>query len=866
MLRFLILLGAVLLVGVGEIVPGSAQVVGKQPAVTPPLETTGDLPASLRRSRELEGNDPQKAFEYACEALRVSRQDGDRSQIVETLLQTAKTARGVAAYPQADALASEGLALATGIGDEGARGEFLVVRGMIKWNLADLPAAMGNFLEARATAEKLDRDDLRIGAESGLGLAYGREEDHDEALVHLEEARRLAEQSHDPRLASVLNYLGNNYLLAKDYAHARDYFERALALTGDGSNQRLVAYILLNLGEIANRTGDQTLASRYLDEALAISNRYDLRRGTADAHYLFARVERSLGNADASARHLDEGMKIATQLGNPDLLASYFEEYALTREAQGDYRGALDFARKLAARTDEIRGERSRQQMAELRERYEVEARNRQIKLLQRDAELQQSALDLKNTELSRTLTRYYALGEVVIFAGIIAATFIARQRVRVRRSARMLAEVSAAKVAVEEFAAQKSRLLDIAAHDLTESEALFRDAFVHSPLGLALVSPEGNWRRVNAALCQIVGYTDEELRATTFQAITHPDDLPADLDLLEQLRRGEIETYHLDKRYIHRQGHVVWIRLDVSLHRDAATGEPRHFISQVQDITQRRRAEEQLRQAKEEAESASAAKNEFLSRMSHELRTPLNAILGFGQLLELQDLGKSHNQGVSYILTAGRHLLSLINEVLDLSSIESGKFACDKEPTPVSELIASTLELMQPLATEAGVAITFERCPDSGTILADARRLRQVLLNLISNAIKYNRRDGKVTVRCRESDERLRIEVSDTGPGIAAADMDRIFAAFARLPGTQGIPGTGLGLSLSKALAEAMGGTLSVTSEPSVGARSRWNSLVSSGTKRCLLCSSRPRQPSRYEVTSPPPVTGARYSTSRTT
>ena len=155
---------------------------------------------------------------------------------------------------------------------------------------------------------------------------------------------------------------------------------------------------------------------------------------------------------------------------------------------------------------------------------------------------------------------------------------------------------------------------------------------------------------------------------------------------------------------------------------------------------------------------------------------------------------------------------------MLDLSSIESGKFAFTKEPTPVGELITDTLEMMRPLAEQAGVHLSLEPCADEATILADPRRLKQVLLNLIANAIKYNRPGGTVRVGCSGDDERLQVAVSDTGPGIAAADLDRIFAPFARLAATQEVSGTGLGLSLSRALTETMGGTLAVRSTPGVG------------------------------------------------
>ena len=250
-----------------------------------------------------------------------------------------------------------------------------------------------------------------------------------------------------------------------------------------------------------------------------------------------------------------------------------------------------------------------------------------------------------------------------------------------------------------------------------------------------------------------------------------------------------------------------------MSLIREADTQEPRCFISQVQDITARRHHEELLQHAKEEAERANTAKSEFLSRMSHELRTPLNAILGFGQLLEISDLDTQASQSVGQILAASRHLLDLINEVLDISTIEIGQFALSLEPTPVAELVRGVIGLVRPLAEEAGISLVATPFRDDDCILADPRRLRQVLLNLLANAIKYNRPGGAVTVSCRTVDGQLRIEVADTGPGIDPADLETIFIPFARLAPTQAVAGTGLGLSLSKALTEAMHGTLGVDS-----------------------------------------------------
>ena len=221
---------------------------------------------------------------------------------------------------------------------------------------------------------------------------------------------------------------------------------------------------------------------------------------------------------------------------------------------------------------------------------------------------------------------------------------------------------------------------------------------------------------------------------------------------------------------------------------------------------------------AKEEADRANRAKSEFLSRMSHELRTPMNAILGFAQLLELDELTPDQHEGVSHIIRGGRHLLDLINEVLDLSRIEAGRILLSPEPVEISEALREALDFLQPLAAKHEV--TLNAAPACGYyVTADRQRLRQVLINLISNAIKYNRPRGWVTVGCQENDERGRILVSDTGLGISSQRMEQLFTPFERLGAEHStVEGTGLGLALAKRLVEEMEGTVGVESMPDQG------------------------------------------------
>src|SRR5437870_6497786 len=225
-----------------------------------------------------------------------------------------------------------------------------------------------------------------------------------------------------------------------------------------------------------------------------------------------------------------------------------------------------------------------------------------------------------------------------------------------------------------------------------------------------------------------------------------------------------------------------------------------------------------ELSVATAEADRANLAKSEFLSRMSHELRTPLNAILGFAQLLELDAASAEQQESVGQILRAGRHLLGLINEILDISRIEAGRLQLSLEPVPVQETVRQAIELVQPSAAEAHVTVRAEAIGEALHVQADRQRLQQVLLNLLSNGVKYNRAGGTVTVACRETTARwLRIEVTDTGQGITADKLARLFTPFDRL-GAEASAVEGTGLALSKSLVEAMGGTLKVRSEPEVG------------------------------------------------
>jgi PAS domain S-box-containing protein len=316
----------------------------------------------------------------------------------------------------------------------------------------------------------------------------------------------------------------------------------------------------------------------------------------------------------------------------------------------------------------------------------------------------------------------------------------------------------------------------------------------------------------------RLYGYTAAEMIGQPIANLIPAHRVGEEWSILQDILSDGTRTRYETER-TRKDGTMLQVSLTVSpiKNRD---GEIVAASSIARDITDQKRAEESVRRARAEAERANRAKSEFLSRMSHELRTPLNAILGFGQLLAMDGLDSNQREGVQQILKAGDHLLQLINEVLDISRIEAGGLSLSVEPVAVAEAVGEALDLVRPLAAERNVVLSGGAASARESVQADRQRLKQVLLNLLANAVKYNRDGGTVRIDVtRVGEECVRISVADTGPGISRESLERLFSPFERLGADQlYVEGTGLGLALSKGLVEAMGGRLGVDSRVGEG------------------------------------------------
>lgn len=360
----------------------------------------------------------------------------------------------------------------------------------------------------------------------------------------------------------------------------------------------------------------------------------------------------------------------------------------------------------------------------------------------------------------------------------------------------------------------------------LSESEDLMRSQLDSMSEGMFGLDENGRVIFVNQAACVMLGYVQQDLIDQTMSELIMKDkdgtDTPAFLKHSYDARTETLFKCFGDDTILVEYSSMPILK----------NGESKGVVITFKDISGRKQNEKELLQAKELAERANKAKSQFLSSMSHELRTPMNAIIGFSQLLEMDTSIASNERqkdNVKEILNAGEHLLELINEVLDLSSIESGQSQMSIEPVSFDDVLKESVSLVLALAVKKGVAISFveegKQIDDisslsSGVqVLADRLRLKQVLLNLLSNAVKYNSDNGEVRIHCAEVGDLYNISIEDTGAGLSAEQIDGLFQPFNRLGSENStIEGTGIGLVITKNLVEMMGGSIACQSQEGKG------------------------------------------------
>lgn len=345
----------------------------------------------------------------------------------------------------------------------------------------------------------------------------------------------------------------------------------------------------------------------------------------------------------------------------------------------------------------------------------------------------------------------------------------------------------------------------------LRDREERLRAIFNQTAFGMSIADLTGRFLQVNDAYCRMTGYTEAQLRATDFGSITHPDDWPNNRDVIRRMLDGQIPGFVLDKRYVRPDGSAVWVRNCALLIRDRS-GRPANIVALTADITDRKLAEAALEQAKQDAEAANAAKDQFLAVLSHELRTPLTAMLGWARMLRTGRLDEQQAARALEVIERNTNLQTqLVNDLLDVSRIVAGTLELDKQPVNLVPILEAALDSVRPHAETKAIHLESGLDPAGGLVLGDSLRLQQVVSNLLSNAVKFTPTDGRIAVTLRRHGGGVQISVADSGIGFDADAGRHIFDRFWQAERRRGREhgGLGLGLTISRYLVEMHGGTI---------------------------------------------------------
>ena len=417
-------------------------------------------------------------------------------------------------------------------------------------------------------------------------------------------------------------------------------------------------------------------------------------------------------------------------------------------------------------------------------------------------------------------------------YTGMAAATFTVSNSVQ--RQDTNVISVDSDNVALVTFLVLGMTLMTVLmdkrlsaqADELQESEKRFRSIFEGAEIGIAIAEiASGKVRAVNPAYLRMLGCSKEEPGSLGFfEGMTHPDDREASQARINELLCGRAEATVFEKRYLRKDCHTVWVRLALSVLKDSA-GQRELLLGLAADITARKQAEAGLKRAKELAEAANEAKSTFLATMSHEIRTPMNGILGMTELVLDTQLTEEQREHLGLVRLSAESLLSIINDILDFSKIEAGRMELETIPFDLRESLGETMKALSVRADQKGLELIYDVDPEvPEAVLGDPGRIRQILINLVGNAIKFTEHgEALVTVKLdSENEQRAQVHfcVKDTGVGIAMEKQDKIFEAFSQADGSMArkYGGTGLGLTICQRMVEMMGGRLWVQSEAGRG------------------------------------------------
>jgi PAS domain S-box-containing protein len=731
---------------------------------------------------------------HAGQALALARQSGDRTGQVEADLNLALTSVNLGQIDALTAAATDAVAALGGVSDPALTGEALLRASMMYLRLGRIDQAVLMSVRAFDIARR-NRNPLALAyATQGLGIAFGQSGRSADSRRYFTQMLQEARAAHSRLLqGDALRSLADAADSSGQAARAESLFRQAIAVYGQAGATLSVNYGLMGLANFLSVHGRHHEAKPILDRVIVTYGLYPTPIALWYALDARSENEESLEEPRAARADAERAYALAKSIGFPSYISRSARRLGALAARAGEYRRAYELSTAADAIANRSVATRMSNQMLELASRYERESRRREIDALTRHD--QQQAADLRQRLLKERLLLTMLLGAVMI--AVITGLFMLRLR---------------------RLNANLERMVQDRTAELRQRASYLRTLIDTLPLRIWLKDMDSRYLAVNRAearasgrpVAEMVGLSDADLWPPAI-AEAHR---AGDREVMSSRRLSKAE-----EALPGNDGAAQWIET----YRAPVLDDDGTLLGTVgasYDISERKAAEAAREAALVEARRLVRLRSDFMAQMSHELRTPLNGILGYAGLLEREGaLSERQRAGLEVIRQSGEHLLGLINEVLDFARIESGKLGLDNTVLALRPFLRSIAGLVTVRAQLKGVRFNLDTSPEvPKAILADERRLRQVLLNLLANAVAFTDR-GSVRLRVwQPTPQRLRFEVEDTGIGIPADQLEAIFQPFEQVAEGQRRGGTGLGLPISRRYVQLMGSDIEVASRIGAG------------------------------------------------
>lgn len=801
----------------------------------------------LERATDLRNSEPAKSLELARDALEIALEANDELKAAKARIVIAEALEVLGGHDDALVLLDDAASYLDRMEEHDLLARGLKLRGAIKFYQGEYQQALDAFQQAFDLYDRSENLAGRAETLNRMGRVHDSQGNVERAMDYYQQSMLEHEAAGNlDGMATLLNNMGTLQRQQGNTEEALDAYRQSIDLREETGNLRDMAGTYSNIAVLHHFAEDSEQALEWIDRAVALQKQVGDRLGVARSLLNKAQILRHAGQMEEAMPYYYESLEVAEEQEELNLLRILYSNLADRHGEMENYRQALEYSRQANETSAKLFDTERQREIEAMNARFETNRKEREIALLE-----EQRRFD--------TLVRNSALGGSLLLLILIGVTW---NRYRVKVQANRTIEAKNLELSTLDgiVAAINSRdsFNDVLSVLLQKTMGFFGNAdqglilildpstrHFHAASSYGVLASELSSEHLEfeAAMDRFTGGAQEiakgvhlhDPRPPLTSAELHGGELPMvsmiamTISIDQHVEGVLILTNAPDKRAFQSRDaeHLARIRE----HAISALGRARHLeqlreenIRAEEAICRLRIAEKNLKQAVEDAEKANAIKSEFLARMSHELRTPLNAIIGYSEILS-KELEQSRLSGyiddVQRIRSAGQHLLTLINELLDLSRIEAGKTEIRVVGTLIPELLDDVAGMIQPQVEENGNQLSLDCDPQLSQMQTDPVRLRQILFNLLSNAAKFTEQ-GEIHLAAESQNDHVRFTVSDSGIGMTPEQTRRVFDSFTQADDSisRRFGGTGLGLSVTRGLCHLLGGEISVSSQPGKGSR----------------------------------------------